>query len=168
MANSMDTILVKYSGSKEAILIQEFLAKNPKELTEDEQKIQEATQIIYDLNSKEPPLYKGFPTLDPEKPLIINCAGTEHSSGAASFFPEKNEIGFVDKKADIVVTLSHELRHAEQYAQLEHRQIMQGNDNLAKQWIFFMDEWDAFLTSAIVCAQTGRTDTVSISPVSLY
>ena len=60
MANSMDTIKVRYSGSDELISIQEFMEINLENLNDRERKIQEAVKLLYQINGKNPPLYQSF------------------------------------------------------------------------------------------------------------
>ena len=171
MSNTMDTILVKYGVTGidsvydhsehpeiKTVTLPEFLHLKPEELSEDERKIQEAARLIYDLNGKDPPIYKGFPTLDPQQPLVINCTGMYHVSAKAVFMDEKNEIGFINKKGDLVESFVHELKHAEQHAQLEIAKILKGNDNEAKKYIFYMDEAESIYTATMVCAETGHYD----------
>lgn len=81
MANSMDTILVKY-GTKgidveydhsdhpevKTVTLPEFLKIPPDQLSEDERKIQDAASKIYELNGKEPPLYKNLVNQNPNPP----------------------------------------------------------------------------------------------------
>ncbi|MBQ4472335.1 MAG: hypothetical protein II942_03750 [Alphaproteobacteria bacterium] len=182
MANSMDSILVRYgaTGIEEefdaskhpevkTVTVPEFLKLNPEDLTEDERKIQEAIRIVYDLNEKDPPLYKNFHHESAKKPLAINCCGKYALHASAVFWPSRNEVGFVDKEANLVGTLAHELKHAEQHAQPEIQAIFDGNDNLAKRVPFYLDEAEAFYTEAVVCVATGRMDHVSeFTPLKHY
>ena len=167
MANSMDTILVKY-GAKgidveydhsdhpevKTVTLPEFLKIPPEQLSGDERKIQDAASKIYELNEKEPPLYKNLVNQNPQRPpLTINCTGKYNVPGAAVFVGEKNEIGFISKDDNLVGSLAHELQHAEQHAQLEIQKILDGNDNQAKREVFLMDEAEAFFTGARACVE---------------
>ncbi len=148
MINSMDTILVKYGvslsqedqaaikhpwgkdkrekaeelkGKIKAVSLPEFLKISPEELSETEQNIQRAIKLVYDLNGKEPPLYKEFPTFrSKEHPLTIDIttAGNNYKSRdyAAAYKPQDNRVIFeeVNDRDLLILTLAHELKHAEQ------------------------------------------------------
>ena len=163
MANSMDTILVK-CGNNRTISILEFLYPDehpvnpPLNLTEVEKKIQEATRLVYELNGKEPPLYKRFNNHDPQKPLTINCH-SKISSGLEAYYDDsENEIGFVNRNGNIVVSLAHELKHAEQHADLELQQIFDGEDNKAKGYVLLIDEAEAFWAGSKAGIETGQDE----------
>lgn len=178
----MDGILVRYGaeGIEEefdaakhpevkTVTVPEFLKLNPEGLTKDERKIQEAIRIVYDLNEKDPPLYKDFHQESAKKTLTINCCGKYALYAAAVYWPSRNEVGFINKKANLVGTLAHELKHAEQHAQPEIQAIFDGNDNLAKRVPFYVDEGEAFYTEAVVCVATGRLEGVSeLTPLKHY
>jgi len=141
MANTMDSILVQYGTSMtndeswailigdtkteelkskiKTVTIPEFLAVKPEELSAVEQKIQRAIRLIYDLNGKDPPLYKKFPDFrSDKKPLTIDIttAGRTGKDFAAAFESMGNKILFeeIDRPDDVIRTLAHELKHAEQ------------------------------------------------------
>lgn len=160
MTNSMDTILVKYSGGKKPISIQEFLSLPPEKLTSLEHKIQEATSLIYNLNGKKPPIYKNFHNQNPEKPLTINCVNPKFLMGIVAYYSDSdNEIGFVNGNENLVKSLAHELKHAEQHAQSEIQQIFDGKDNKAKQELLLLDEAESFFTGAMAFVETHQDPT---------
>ncbi len=163
MANSMDTILVKYGTEGidveydrsehpevKTVTLPEFLALPPEQLSENERKIQKATREVYDINGKEPPIYKGFPTLDPKKPLIINCTGKIYRYALAEYNFMENEIYFIQKEGNLTSSLAHELKHAEQHAQLEIQQIFNGDDNYKKRQLTLLNEAEASLAEILV------------------
>lgn len=170
MANSMDTILVKYLGSKDAIPIRDFIyPEKPLNLTETEHKIQEATRLVYELNEKDPPLYKNFNNRNPKKPLTINCSDAESVRNANAYYhPAKNEVCFVSKYGDLTLSLVHELKHAEQNGNEELLQIENGHDNKAKKENWLMNEVDSFYTEIVACAELGQGEPVFGNLLKLY
>lgn len=155
----MDTILVRYSGSEEPISIRDFIyPEKPLNLTETERKIQESTRLVYELNGKEPPLYKNFNNRDPKKPLTINCHSRIRSGLEAYYDNSENEINFVNSKGNLVVSLAHELKHAEQSSDAELQQISNGEDNKAKGNVLLIDEAEAVWTGSKVGIETGQDE----------
>ncbi len=178
MANSMNTILVRYSGSENPISIQDFLAKGPKELTETEQKIQEATRLVYELNGKEPPLYHKFPTFRSEKqPLTMDTttAGNTDHSCAAAFEVNDNKVIFqiVDNPNLLVNTIAHELKHAEQCDEEVYRKslIFKGfsvDNAYAQHQLEFLNEAQAFTTGARAYYEIYGNSSIYYNSPTLY
>ena len=157
MTNSMDAIKVRYSGSKELISIRDFFKKGPEELTSAEQNIQHALREVYKLNDKNPRLYTDLPTHDPKKPLVMNCLTAHYLSKCSAYYTTgTNEVCFISKIGDLIATIAHELKHAEQHADPEIQQICNGSDNRKKQEDMLMREAEAFFVGAYAYAQTGQ------------
>lgn len=127
MSNTLDTVLVKYRGKneedkeKEPVTVPEFLKIPAKQLTDMEYRVQKALAFIYEQNGKEPPLFWGFENWRPEEPLTIDCLNLpkkQSKTTIAWYSPGQNLIGFEQtwKKVDLINTISHELKHAEQYS----------------------------------------------------
>ena len=173
MANSMDSILVKCENNR-TISILEFLYPDkypinpPLELAETEKKIQEATRLVYELNGKEPPLYKRFNNRDPKKPLTINCHSKISSGLEAYYCDSENEIGFVNSNGNLVESLAHELKHAEQHADPELQKISDGEDNKAKGNILLIDEAEAVWAGSMVGIETGQDESKDYYYDKLY
>lgn len=172
--NSMDDIIIQYGGVdyKEPLFLEdeadagvkkctlrEFLEKvKPQSLSPFERKVQKALKKIYDLNGKEPPLYKGFEKID-GKDLVINCLsrGTSKDEATAAYVSDFRSIEFrklgsrkVQTEEDFVAALSHELKHAENDTK-QYRKIIANVDNYAIQQLSFLDEAWAYLCDTKVC-----------------
>ena len=109
---------VRVCSILEFIYPERYPNNKPLNLSESEKKVQEALRKIYELNDKDPPLYRKFPTfrLDND-PLMIDITTLGNTGkGAAAYNQKNNKITF--KKADkldfLFLTLVHELKHAEQ------------------------------------------------------
>lgn len=173
MANTMDTILVK-CGNNRTISILQFLYPDkhplnpPLKLTDVEKKIQEATCLVYKLNGKEPPLYKRFNNRDLQKPLTINCH-SKISSGLEAYYDDtENEISFVNSNGNLVESLAHELKHAEQHADPELQQIFDGEDNKAKGNVLLIDEAEAVWAGTKAGIETGQDESEDYYYDKLY
>ena len=101
-----------------SVTLPEFLAINSNELTEREHAIQMALQKIYEINGGKYPLYGEFPAFRPNTdPLVINTTVIENDEVFYAFFdPVYSKITLTDIKDFnfLVLTLAHELKHAEQ------------------------------------------------------
>ena len=142
MSNTLDTVLVKYRGKneedeeKEPVTVPEFLKIPAKQLTDMEHRVQKALAFIYEQNGKEPPLFLEFAD-SPEAPLTIDCLNLpkkQSKKTIAWYSPGQNLIGFEQtwKKVDLINTISHELKHAEQFSkecfELEVQYIQEKNE----------------------------------------
>lgn len=128
MANSMDVIKVKY-GNQEVKPLKEFLKLNREELSDAEQKVQEAIKVLYEMNDKDPPLYLEFPPCNENFPLMIDVTTYTTKVGAAAIYaPVTNQIQFqqIDKIQPLVVSLAHELKHAEQNSSELLNRVLKG------------------------------------------
>ncbi|MBR5130216.1 MAG: hypothetical protein IKV03_03230 [Alphaproteobacteria bacterium] len=174
MSNTMDDILVKYNpqgkkigGSRwnltdfnelTARLLEtvedrkneitlpmsEFLKLQSSELSEKDQKIQKVFGYLYELNSKDPPIFGEFSKGN--KPVLINCVdmptGGEDTCG--TFTPNTNEIRFNDihnvDELKLFLILAHEMKHAEQ-----SQGVSKNNLNSYQQHqLGFLDEVQAY------------------------
>lgn len=141
MTNSMDCIFVKINNK--VITLKEFLTIDSTLLSKSEHKIQEALSYLYKKNKKKPPLFKEFPDRG-EKKLTIDCTTIPMDKWvAAQYEDEENKIEFssTSKITNLIVTLAHELKHAEQTS--EELLSMQKN-NLQTQQLNFFCEIQAF------------------------
>ena len=141
------------------VTIPEFLAVDPKELSEVEQKIQRAIRLVYDLNGKDPPLYRKFPTYrSKEHPLTIDIttAGNNGGNYSAAFGEHDNRVIFeeVDDTDLLILTLAHELKHAEQSDEEAHKWYERAISGISMEnayaWhqLEFMHEAQAYMTGA--------------------
>lgn len=208
MANSMDGILVRYGVSLtqeeqniiswdhfkadkrkraaelkskiKTVTIPEFLAIDPKNLSEIEQNIQRAIRLVYDLNGKDPPLYRKFPTFRSKtEPLTIDIttAGNNGENYAAAFGVHDNRVTFeaIDDPNVLILSLAHELKHAEQTDEESYKWYQRAIDgmhmNNAYAWhqLEFMNEAQAYITGARAYYEiTGATENSRFWEVKTY
>ena len=208
MANSMDGVLVKYGVSlnKEeqnlvswpqfsdenkqkaaalkkqikTVTIPEFLKVDPEELSDVERNIQRAIQLVYDLNDKDPPLYKKFPTFRSEKnPLTIDIttAGKNKQNYGAAFGQHDNRVTFeaIDNPDLLVLTLAHELKHAEQCDEDTYEWYEKAISGMSMENAYgwhehgFIDETRAYLAGACAYYRIfGHTDNPRMPEVRIY
>ena len=177
MANTMDHIVIKYgvqlehypplfdeAAQKEwqekskkikTATLPEFIAKDPKELSEMEQKLQSAIKRLYQLNDREPPLFRSFPNWRPNLPLTIDATYLPKTSSSyfAEFSPSENHIFFekTDEDTNLLDSLAHELKHAEQCSE-ETYNISTGTNGLQAQQMKFLGEAQAYAFATYVTA----------------
>ena len=162
------------------VTIPEFLVVDPKELSATEQKIQKALRLVYELNGKDPPLYRKFPTFrSEEKPLTIDITtvGNNGRDCAAAFEYSANKIIFenTDTQNLLVLTLAHELKHAEQCDEERYLLCRRSAEGLRMDNAYafhqseFMDEARAYLAGARAYYEIfGNTDEPHFSEVQVY
>ena len=115
MMNTMDGIFIKLSGCSKKISINQFLLLNKGNLNFFEQKVFNALKEIYHTNRYRK-LFKFFPRRN--IPLIIDCRQVKVKSGwVSSYSGMKNRIILSHELGgdDLLLTLIHELKHAEQW-----------------------------------------------------
>ena len=158
-ANTLDNVKIKYVTAdfdEEMSAIKDFITLDPESLDSTNRELLSAVKCLYKLNQRETPLYKSFPDR-PDTPLIIN--GTDllkwsvvpnEGEELAFFIPRKNEVTFNNKEkgVELLVALSHELKHAEQYSQ--EFEEMQKEDGLAHHQLSYLQEAQAFAFSDYV------------------
>ena len=120
MPNALDVIQIKYgqkTGEEKTISYLAFLELDPSNLSENEEKLQQAMKKLYHLNENKYPLYNVFSDWQVDKPLTINLmekpAGTDYGG---AFNRHRNDIRFNEMAFDnseLFLTLVHELKHAE-------------------------------------------------------
>lgn len=174
----MDNIVIRYGVSdadfrekKELKKIKEcklsdFIKLDKKNLLPFEQKLQESLIELYKLNGKEPPLYKKFPLSPSRKRLVIDCTTTGRLSRVlaekefiAHYDSEAHVVGFdsLEEKMDtstFIITLAHELKHAEQYT-TELKTMLKRGNNYQKQQLSFISEAQAYLFGTLVEEKLG-------------
>ncbi|MBO5997031.1 MAG: hypothetical protein J6P93_00685, partial [Alphaproteobacteria bacterium] len=109
---------IKTCSIREFIYPERYPDNEPLNLSETEKKVQEALRKIYEMNEKDPPLYKKFPTFRQDtNPLIVDITTLGNTgNGSAAYDQKDNRITFkeVDRPDFLILTLVHELKHAEQ------------------------------------------------------
>ena len=112
----MDCIFVKVKDK--TITLKEFLEMDDSVLNSAEGKIKKALAYLYEKNDKEPPLFKEFPDRG-EKKLTIDCTTIPLDNALAHYVGDDNVIEFTSSTeiVDLISTLAHELKHAEQFSQ---------------------------------------------------
>lgn len=159
----------------------EFLHKvDPKELSETERNIQRAMRKIYNLNGKEPPLYHKFSTFrSDEHPLTIDIttAGNNEGDYAAAYGVHDNRITFedVDNPNFLVLTLAHELKHAEQADERGYQWYRRSIDGFSMENAYawhqqeFLQEAQAYaLDGRVYCEVFGQANDIDHGESKLY
>ncbi len=180
---------IKTCSIREFIYPEDY-PNNPKlNLSEREQKVQQALKLIYELNGKETPLYHKFSTFRQDtNPLIIDTTivrernnGDKEAKSAASYGPMDNKVVFekVDDLNFLVLVLSHELKHAEQNDEAAYHQeerMMNASffgipieNAYAWHQLEFLSEAQAFETGARAYYEIfGHTDDTKMTGVKTY
>ncbi|MBR5129849.1 MAG: hypothetical protein IKV03_01305 [Alphaproteobacteria bacterium] len=168
MPNTLDNILIKYGTSStknendfKITTYKEFLSLKQEELSEREYQIQTAMAALYCLNDCTPPLFLSFPNWRPNKPLTIETTRLSRTHSVAVFNTQHNIIHFddTDDPELLLMALSHELKHAEQFSQECFK--VEKESNLAYHQLNFLSEAQAhaFMTyvAMIACKKQGCT-----------
>ncbi|MBR6412349.1 MAG: hypothetical protein IKS41_04225 [Alphaproteobacteria bacterium] len=141
---------IKTCTISEFIYPERYPNNPPLNLTETEKKIQEALRKVYEINGKESPLYKEFPTYRSDtNPLSIDITTVGLVDDcAASYSPLDNIIEFVeiDNPISLVGSIAHELKHAENHTEEIHklREDLSDNNNYGLHQLRFLDEATAY------------------------
>ena len=98
--------------------ITDFLKLKPETLSPDEQKIQKILNVLYKINGQNHPLYTTFP--DRDKSLVIDLTTVARENCAARYLPDEHKIEFnqieqVKSEWQLLNTLAHEIKHAQQW-----------------------------------------------------
>ena len=154
--NTMDVIFVDYllpgepeDAEKHRVTLREFLAFPSDQLTEQNQKIQKALGQLYQLNDREPPLFKSFPKR--EKPLVVDCTPIKEANFGACYVDGENKVKIVESslkhtELGLINVFAHELKHAEQFSE-ELCKIVNAacnNDGLAFHQLGYLIEAQAY------------------------
>lgn len=109
---------MKTCSVPEFIYPERYPENEPLKLSESEKRVQEALRKVYEMNEKDPPLYKKFPTFRLNtNPLMVDITTLGNTgNGSAAYDQKDNKITFkeVDRPDFLILTLVHELKHAEQ------------------------------------------------------
>ena len=138
--------IVAKKGEIKALPRKDFLALDPKKLTQEEQVIQSALSFLYEQNGQTTPVYKSFPKR--KEPLVIDCT-VEIENHGGIYSPKTNEVrlkGKGKKLSRILEVVAHELKHAEQHVDINGL----GLNNYQKQQISFLNEALAYACDKFV------------------
>ena len=146
----------------------EFLKIPPSELSGKEHQLQLILKDLYEMNNGKPPLFNTFPDWRPNQPLTIDATSLSEDSEncQASFSKLSNIIRFqaTNNMIDLINSLAHELKHAEQCSK-EYYDIATGNNHLQRQKVRFIGEADAYPFGVYVqmraLKQRGKTDFIT-------
>ena len=171
---------IKTCSIREFIYPEEYPDNPPLNLTETEKKMQRAMRLVYELNEKDPPLYKKFPSFRSDKqPLMIDLttAGNNGGDYAAAYGVHDNRVVFeaVDDPDLLILTLAHELKHAELENEEEHQWYEYAIFGMDMENAYgfhqrkFINETMAFLTGArAYYSLFGGTDNPRLKEVQVY
>ena len=154
--NTMDVIWVRIDKDT-VIPITEFFQR--KELQGFTKRVQQDLERLYKLNEKHNLFH--FPEFEKDNPLTIDCYSATKDSCTAHYRPSNHVVEFVDcivegqLQMDLLGTLAHELRHAEQ----DIPQIRQfAKNKFQERQVGFIMETDSFALERKALYLDGKGD----------
>lgn len=113
-------IIAQDTGSQEMNLL-DFLKTDSSQLPEKEQQVQKLLAFLYELNEKDPPIFKKFPIRD--KSLIIDCTTISYEGTGGAYNNNANTIFMCHNNYNdeqLLEVLAHELKHAEHWVDMQN------------------------------------------------
>ena len=168
MENVLDHILIKYNKQSyikpnwikvARTTYKDYLYLNPEYLPQRERHFQNAMKDLY-YYAHNFPLFTSFPDHGPDKPLTIDITKFPKNADG-SYSSLYNDISISDRtnSNSILLSLAHELKHAEQTSQEE--MMARYNSNLAYHQLGFLGEAQAYSFEIYIAMLIAKTNKYS-------